>query len=101
MKKFTVVDESFICEVCGKKVAKLGYTARDHCPYCLFSKHVDIYPGDRNNNCLGSLEPIGLKKHKDTYQIIYRCQKCKAIVNNVMATDDDMNLIIDLAKKAS
>ncbi len=37
-------DEEFICEHCGKKVGKLGYTSRDHCPYCLYSKHVDCVP---------------------------------------------------------
>ena len=48
MKKFNMIDESFICENCGKKVTKLGYTARDHCPYCLYSKHLDINPGMSN-----------------------------------------------------
>ena len=43
-KKFTMKDENFICEVCGSDVKKLGYTARDHCPNCLCSKHVDINP---------------------------------------------------------
>ena len=50
-KKFTVIDEEFICENCGKKVPKLGYSCRNHCPYCLHSKHVDINPGDRAENC--------------------------------------------------
>ena len=50
MKRFTMIDEEFICENCGKHVDKLNYTARDHCPYCLFSKHVDINPGDQNKN---------------------------------------------------
>ena len=40
--KFTMIDENFICEVCGKEVKKLGYTARNHCPHCLCSKHVDV-----------------------------------------------------------
>ena len=44
---FTKIDEEFICENCGKKVKKLGYTCRNHCPYCLHSKHVDVNPGDR------------------------------------------------------
>ena len=52
-KKFTMIDESFICENCHKKVNPLGYTARDHCPYCLYSKHVDINPGDRKESCHG------------------------------------------------
>ena len=47
MKKFNMIDEEFICENCLNKVQKLGYTARDHCPFCLYSKHVDINPGDR------------------------------------------------------
>ena len=53
MKQFTMRDESFTCENCHKEVKPLGYTARDHCPYCLYSKHVDINPGDRQNTCKG------------------------------------------------
>ena len=41
-KVFTKIDEEFICENCGKKVSKPGYSCRDNCPYCLHSKHVDI-----------------------------------------------------------
>lgn len=37
-------DQNFICENCGKEVKKLKYTSRDHCPYCLYSKHVDNTP---------------------------------------------------------
>ena len=46
-RRFTEIDEEFICENCGKKVEKLGYSCRDHCPYCLHSKHVDKNPRDR------------------------------------------------------
>lgn len=97
MKKFTMVDESFICENCNNKVDKLGYTARDHCPTCLYSKHVDIFPGDRMNTCLGLLKPIGIEKFKDTYKIIYKCQKCGENHKNIIASDDNMNLIIELS----
>ena len=75
-KKFTMIDEKFICENCHNNVDILGYTARDHCPNCLYSKHVDIFPGDRENECKGLLRPIGIQKFKDTYKIIYKCQKC-------------------------
>lgn len=98
MKKFTMRDESFICENCNKEVQKLNYTARDHCPYCLYSKHVDIMPGDRDNGCKGLLKPITIEKFKDTYKIIYKCEKCGEIHKNIMANDDDMNLIIELSK---
>ena len=43
--------EDFICEHCGREVRGNGYT--NHCPYCLWSKHVDINPGDRAAGCGG------------------------------------------------
>ena len=97
MKIFNMIDEPFTCENCHKQVDKLNYTARDHCPYCLYSKHVDINPGDRKNTCQGLLEPIGIEKYKNTYKIIYKCSKCHQIHKNKVATDDDNNLIIQLS----
>ena len=99
MKRFTMKDEEFICENCHKKVEKLNYTARDHCPYCLYSKHVDIYPGDRNNKCQGLLTPIDIEKYKNTYKIIYKCQKCQELHKNIIARDDDFDKIINLSSK--
>lgn len=97
-KKFTMIDENFICDHCHKEVKKLGYTARDHCPYCLYSKHVDINPGDRNCDCLGDLIPIGIEKAKnDLYKIVYKCDKCGEIKRNIQATDDDINEIIKIS----
>lgn len=98
MKRFTVIDENFVCENCGKTVDRLYYTARDHCPFCLYSKHVDLLPGDRRNTCLGLLEPVGIEKFKDTYKILYTCTRCRASHKNVMARDDNMDLIIELSK---
>lgn len=98
MKRFNMLDESFTCENCGKTIEPLVYSARDHCPYCLFSKHVDILPGDRANECHGLLEPIKIEKFKNTYKIIYKCQKCHQTHKNIMANDDDMNIIIELSK---
>ena len=96
-RKFTMIDESFICENCGKQVEPLHYTARDHCPYCLFSLHVDINPGDRLCECKGKLVPVGLKKHRDSYKIVYVCQKCDQRKINIMANDDNNDLIIELS----
>lgn len=95
--KFTMIDEDFICEVCGSHVSHLGYTARDHCPYCLYSKHVDINPGDRQNTCQGLLKPIGIEKYKNTYKIIYKCSKCHQIHKNIMASDDNFDKIIEIS----
>ncbi len=97
MKQFTMRDESFTCEYCGKKVEKANYTARDHCPYCLVSKHVDINPGDRKNTCQGLLIPIGIEKFKDTFKIIYKCDKCHEYHKNIVLNDDSMEKIIDLS----
>lgn len=97
MRKFTMIDESFICSECGAEVQPLKYTARDHCPYCLHSLHLDIYPGDRASECKGMLEPIGIKKHKDAYKIIYRCRKCKEEKVNISAIDDNYDLIVELS----
>jgi DNA-directed RNA polymerase subunit RPC12/RpoP len=97
MKKFNMIDEEFICDNCNKKVNPLKYSARDHCPYCLYSKHVDINPGDRANNCKGLLKPIDIEKYKDTYKIIYKCQKCGQTHKNVMANDDNYNEILNIS----
>ena len=98
MKVFNELDEGFICENCKKEVKPLGYTSRDHCPYCLYSKHVDINPGDRQNTCKGLLIPIGIEKYKDTYKILYKCNKCKKEHKNIMSKDDDINKIIEISK---
>ena len=101
-KKFKEIDEEFICEVCGKKVDKLIYSSRDHCKYCLSSKHVDINPGDRKESCHGILEPIGLEKgKKDTYKIVYKCKKCGSIRKCIMADDDNFDRILEIMKENS
>lgn len=91
-----MIDEQFVCEHCHRQVNKLNYSARDHCPYCLYSKHVDINPGDRANHCLGLLKPIDVEKFKNTYKIIYECKICHMQHKNIMAVDDDLNEIINL-----
>ena len=99
MKNFVKRDEEFICLHCGKQVSKLNYTTRDHCPYCLYSIHVDINPGDRANPCKGLLKPITVEKFKDSYKIVYKCEKCNEIHKNIIANDDDMDIIIKLSNE--
>ena len=98
MKRFNELDEGFICENCNKRVEPLVYSSRDHCPYCLYSKHVDTNPGDRSNPCRGLLKPIEIEKYKDTYKIVYKCEKCKETHKNIIAKDDDMNEIIKISQ---
>ena len=87
-KRFKMVDEPFLCENCLKMVEPLKRTARDHCNYCLFSKHVDIFPGDRKNSCQGLLIPIAVEK--------YKCDDCNTIHKNIMAEDDNFDEILKL-----
>ena len=95
--RFTMKDEEFICDICGKKVNKLGYTARDHCPHCLCSKHVDINPGDRNCKCHGILEPKAIEPWKNNiYKIVYKCSACGAIKKNISAKDDNFDKILEI-----
>ena len=95
---FTKIDEDFTCENCGRKVKKLGYSCRNHCPYCLYSKHVDNMPGDRQEECHGKLRPVGVEiDSKKGYVIIFKCEKCGKIRKNTAAKDDNMDLIIKLS----
>ena len=96
--QFTEIDEKFVCNNCGKKVLPLGYSCRNHCPYCLHSKHVDINPGDRASDCRGVLVPIGVEiSGKKGYIINFKCKKCNSIRKNKAAKDDNLDLIIKLS----
>ncbi len=93
-------DNSFVCVNCGKQVEKLGYTSRNHCPFCLYSLHVDIEPGDRANTCKGILEPIAVENStKKGYIIVFKCKKCGKIVRNKSAIDDNFEALLEVSKK--
>jgi DNA-directed RNA polymerase subunit RPC12/RpoP len=101
-KRFSKNDSGFICAACGREVLPLGYTSRNHCPFCLSSLHVDVNPGDRANECRGILRAVGaMPDPKKGYIIIHRCEKCGKTVRNKAAHEakvqpDDMDLIINL-----
>mgnify|MGYP000851927306 CR=1 FL=1 len=92
-------DDEFICKNCNKKVEKLKYTSRDHCNHCLHSIHIDITPGDRANKCQGMLVPINvIETSKKGQVILYRCNKCKNEVRNIVARDDDKDVIYNVVR---
>ena len=101
-KLFKKNDNSFVCEHCGAEVEPLGYSSRNHCPFCLWSKHLDVNPGDRANECKGLMEPIRVELDpKKGYVIIHKCQKCGEIHRNRAANEasvqpDDIKLLIKL-----
>jgi hypothetical protein len=92
----------FICANCHRRVSPLvNGSYRNHCPFCLYSKHVDIAPGDRKSQCGGLMEPVGLKyKAGKGYQIVHRCRRCGGEKVNKLAEDpvqpDDIEEIIKL-----
>jgi len=94
-KRFQKKVENFICEHCGVFVKGTGYT--DHCPKCLWSKHVDINPGDRKSECSGMMEPIGVEVESGKYIIHYRCEKCGYQYRVKSAPGDNLNKIVKLA----
>ncbi len=101
-KRFSKNDSGFTCAVCGREVLPLGYTSRNHCPFCLSSLHVDINPGDRANPCRGILRPVRTEPDpRRGYIIIHRCERCGAVVRNKAAHEakvqpDDTDLLIRL-----
>lgn len=94
-KRFSKNDSGFICKNCEREVPPLGYTSRNHCPYCLWSLHVDQNPGDRACECIGRMYPIAVTPHaKKGFVITHRCEKCGEVSNNKSASDDDLSLLI-------
>ena len=99
-KLFQKNDSGFLCTHCGREVEPLGYTSRNHCPFCLWSLHVDINPGDRASDCKGILRAVKAEPDpKKGFIIIHKCEKCGALRRNKAAKDDDMNLLIELTAK--
>ncbi|HLD19970.1 MAG TPA: RNHCP domain-containing protein [Patescibacteria group bacterium] len=93
-KKFTRTIENFVCEHCNTKVRGNGYT--NHCPQCLWSKHVDINPGDRAHDCGGLMKPAGIELKQDTTIIIHTCTTCGIIKKNKTSYSDNNDIIIML-----
>jgi rubredoxin len=94
-KKFTRTKEDFVCENCGFNVVGDGYT--NHCPECLFSKHVDINPGDRDCSCGGLMEPVALENKGDVFYIVHKCQKCDFVRNNKALKGDNFQKLVELS----
>lgn len=93
-KKFQKRKENFVCEHCGEKIKGDGYT--NHCPNCLWSKHVDINPGDRKEVCGGLMKPIGIDLKNGEYLLIHRCLKCGKEKRNKLSERDNFDKVIKL-----
>ncbi|MBN1442448.1 MAG: RNHCP domain-containing protein [Planctomycetes bacterium] len=83
-------NDGFVCEHCGLEVLPLLQGSyRNHCPACLWSRHVDVVPGDRAEACGGLMEPVGVKgSSAGGWDIVHRCVRCGATRVNRAALDD-------------
>ena len=105
---FKDINADFTCKNCGWFVsASMGVSGvvnRNHCPYCLYSRHVDLFEaGDRLCACKALMTPVGvtLKRNKDKYalrggelMLVHCCTDCGALSINRIAADDDTVVIL-------
>jgi len=96
-KKFQRHIEDFACEKCGTRIEGDGYT--NHCPKCLWSKHVDVNPGDRAAQCGGMMEPIALEGANLAYDIVHRCTRCGCKRRNKVQDIDSTDAVVGLSQK--
>ncbi|HSS96742.1 MAG TPA: RNHCP domain-containing protein [Terriglobales bacterium] len=98
-RRFQRTVEDFICGHCGQNVQGTGYT--NHCPRCLWSKHVDINPGDRLAKCGGLMEPLAVEGNPGAYRILHRCSVCGFESWNKAAVSDDFAQLLTLAENSA
>lgn len=107
--------DEFICNNCEEQIffsEFIGTLNRNHCPYCLWSKHLDLEKaGDRKSNCKMGMKPIGLtfkQKRVDKYgkirqgelMLIHKCVKCGKISINRLAGDDNSEIIMKIFEES-
>lgn len=92
MKGFTKTVEDFNCAHCGAVVHGNGYT--NHCPKCLWSRHVDNNPGDRAATCHGMMRPVSIESIGGKFIITHKCETCGKIKRQRASDDDSIDAII-------
>ncbi len=99
--------EGFVCTHCGAHVVTSavwsGVQNRNHCPFCLWSRHLDwLSPGDRLSACKSPMRPLGVtaKSTRNKYgpaggelMLIHECVECEKLSINRLAADDDPETI--------
>ncbi len=105
---FDTITSDFRCRHCHNFVSTdpllSGVNNRNHCPYCLYSRHMDLYEaGDRLSACKAEMKPLGLvlKRTNKKYgsrqgelMIIHQCVECGSVSINRIAADDDNETIL-------
>lgn len=104
----------FVCQHCGAFVsadaALSGVRSRNHCPYCLSSRHLDQFEaGDRLSACKASMKPIGLTRKRvvkkyagqGELMLVHECEGCGKVSINRIAADDDSEKILAVLKQSA
>ncbi len=103
--------DEFRCCNCGGRVSTsefIGTSHRNHCPSCLWSKHVDLEKaGDRKASCHAGMKPIGLtfkqagidrynRPRQGELMINHQCtnRDCSKLSINRIAGDDNSDVIL-------
>jgi DNA-directed RNA polymerase subunit RPC12/RpoP len=101
----------FVCLACrnfvSAEAALSGAHNRNHCPYCLSSRHLDLYKaGDRLSACKAHMRPMALtlkrtgKKYNQPNQgemmLIHLCDECGKLSINRIAADDDIKAVLEI-----
>ncbi len=106
--------DGFKCVYChvfvSSEPALSGVQNRNHCPYCLWSRHLDLlHPGDRLAACKEKMKPVGLtfkktaKKygpHLGELMLVHQCQECGKVSINRIASDDVAATLYELFERS-
>lgn len=105
----------FTCINCQKWVSTnpyMGTNNRNHCPYCLWSKHEDTdRAGDRMSSCESGMPPVALtfkkagadkwdQKRPGETMLVHECVKCGRFSINRIASDDSPQEIMNIFEKS-
>ena len=100
-------NDGFECGHCGEDVLPLAQGSyRNHCPACLWSRHVDVVPGDRGSDCGGLMEPVKLTGASGTgWKVLQRCTACSferanGVVLDDLRQPDNWNVLVKLGAES-
>jgi hypothetical protein len=92
---------TFRCGNCRLDVSHRapGTAYRNHCPNCLWSRHLDDNrPGDRAADCGSLMEPIAVTVRGDgEWVLVHRCGGCDVLHLNRTAADDNPLILLRVA----
>jgi hypothetical protein len=100
-------NRGFICLACNRRVKPLtNGSYRNHCPFCLTSRHVDEAPGDRAGRCFGLMDAVAMHwSSRKGWQLLHRCRRCGVERLNRVAEDteqpDGIEALLGLVERVS